>query len=176
MTVKPKDLKDSMGRRRTQSLFHETHNPAVPYEPIYTLKEEEFNGLPSAKKIYMEQRDPTEYKAAMALLGSWEHWLRLLDNKIIRPYIDEWRTELQTVMQAEALQTIVQEAQSGSKSAVTAAKYIAERGWEKDSKSKNKGGRPSKDAIKREAKALAADFKDVEEDMKRLGIKPKEVN
>ena len=70
-------LRDGRGNLRTRSLFWETSDKemAEKYPPLYTLKEQECNGSPSAYQIYMSSVD--EYDAAMKLVGSLKHWRRL---------------------------------------------------------------------------------------------------
>ena len=70
-------LKDKRGVIKTQSLFLESqqYKLKAKYPPLYSLTEEEREGLPSAYQIYMNSSD--EYEAAMKLVGSLRHWRRL---------------------------------------------------------------------------------------------------
>ena len=70
-------LKDMRGVIKTQSLFLESqqYKLKAKYPPLYSLTEEEREGLPSAYQIYMHSSD--EYEAAMKLVGSLRHWRRL---------------------------------------------------------------------------------------------------
>lgn len=138
--------KDTKSRMRTQSLFYETNygKPKEGLEPIFTLKDEDHKGgdtiYRSMRSIYINMGDPTEYDFAMEVLGSWRHWKKLLDNKIIRPYIDQWREELEIKLRAEGVRTLRATANDDtSKSQVTAAKYLADKGW-----AEKKRGTPSK--------------------------------
>lgn len=68
-------LKDPRGVMRTRSLFRETFDYKTAkqvLEPIYTLFDDTKNGLPSVWRIYMEA--PTEYDAAMRIVGGMRHW------------------------------------------------------------------------------------------------------
>ena len=47
-------FKDTMGRYRTQSLFHEFRTITPEYKPLWTLKDEPVNGLPSLKALKSE--------------------------------------------------------------------------------------------------------------------------
>ena len=72
-------LKDVRGVIKTQSLFLESqpYKMREKYPPLYSLTEEEREGLPSAYQIYMHSTD--EYEAAMKLVGSMRHWRRLCE-------------------------------------------------------------------------------------------------
>lgn len=72
------DMRDSRGVWKTESLFEETIQQSVRdngYEPIYSLREYENNGKPSAYYIYMNSIDETD--AAIRLVGSLTHWRKL---------------------------------------------------------------------------------------------------
>jgi hypothetical protein len=70
-------LYDKKMSRRTESLFKETiqHTSAKNYTPVYTLRDYERDGLPSAYLIYMSSVD--EREAALKIVGSLAHWRRL---------------------------------------------------------------------------------------------------
>lgn len=75
-------LRDGQGRMRTRSLFYETFDYRVKggsLEPLYTLAEDTKHGLPSFWKIYMEC--PTEFQAAIRLVGGIRHWDVLVNTK-----------------------------------------------------------------------------------------------
>lgn len=162
---KTNKFKDRQGRFLTKGLFFET-SESENVTPLYTLADEEKRGLPSAKQIYIEAADPSEYKAAMALLGSWQHWERLISCDWFQPYLEEWRAELELKLRSRALESIVNQSQAVGKDAMAAARYIVEGSW----KNPTKRGRPSKDEIKREARMQADLSKDMDETMKRLGL------
>ena len=85
------DLKDKRGVQRTESLFHETIQPPVrkKYDPIYSLRDYDHKGYPSAYQIYMDSVD--EHEAALKLVGSLSHWRKLTGLK----WFLEGRTECQ---------------------------------------------------------------------------------
>lgn len=161
-------LSNRMGTRLTTGLFHETELDKS--KVVYTLRDEAYNGLPSAKAIYMEIADPTEYAAALAIVGSWNHWLRLLGNKLLLKHIEDWRVELEIKMRSEALLSVAKQSVEKTASGLTAAKYIAEQGWLKGGK-----GRPSKEDVKAEIKKAARIKTQFDSDYNRLGL-DKEVN
>ena len=78
-----------MGRMRTESLFHETSRHKDVLEPVWSIKQ--------AYAIYMDQ--PTEYDAAIALVGSIKHWRRLckcswfMDGTVRFEGLHQWRED-----------------------------------------------------------------------------------
>jgi hypothetical protein len=160
-------LVDHIGSYRTQSLFLEINNSSL--SPIMTLKELdwEYKGklLPSLKKIYLELEDPTEYEVAMHVLGSWNHWNRLLDNKLIRTEIIKWREELEIKLRSKALRAMIDTASFEGAKGTTAAKYLAEKGW-----IKRPAGRPSEEETKGQLKQDKELKELLKEDAKRVGL------
>lgn len=130
----------------TQSLFLE-----LGYEPsaIYTLKERDhkYKGkvYPSIKQLYLQMEDPTEYSFAKEHFASWKQWQRIVRNKKITPYIEEWREELEVKLRSQAIVDIIATSAEASQGSFQAAKWLADRGWEKRAP-----GRPSKEAKERE--------------------------
>lgn len=134
---------DSQGRYLTQSLFLELgYNETA----IYTLKDHDhiYNGqvYPSAKKLFLEMQDPTEYRFAGTYFCGWKHWQKICANRAIKTHIDEWRLELEYKLRAEAIQQMIVQARTGS---YQASKWLTDRGWDV-----RKAGRPSKDELDRE--------------------------
>jgi hypothetical protein len=80
------------------------------------------------------------------------------------PYIARWREELDIKLRSEALNRIVTESKSGSKSSFMANKFLLEKGWA----AKDKKGRPSKDQVLSAAKELAKDNEVTNEDYLRV--------
>lgn len=82
----PAEVRAVEGRRKTQGLFLETiqTDQHKKYPAVYTLCEKEQWDwrhecwLPSAKQIYI--LSDSEYEAAKKLVGSMEHWNRLIEN------------------------------------------------------------------------------------------------
>ena len=146
MIDKDKMKVPSNGNMRTQGLFLELeygkHETAV-----YTLSDEHktYKGkeYPSLKKLYLEMEDPVEYEFATKYLLGWRHWQRLLNNQLVRPYIEEWRDELNLKLRSKAFKEILD--RSKTEQGTTANKWIADKGW-----IKNEVGRPSKADIEQE--------------------------
>lgn len=155
------------GDYKTQSLFLEV-NIARTDDIIMTLKEYdvEYKGtvLPSLRKIYMEDKDPTGYTTAMRVFGSWDQWLRITNNKLIAKYVNKYEEELDVKIRSGAVRSLIEASSEGAKG-TTAAKYIAEKGWDK-----RKAGAPSKEEKKRELKVQGRITDEVQDDLERLGI------
>lgn len=114
-------VRDNRGRYLTMALFAETIGFGSKYAPTYTLNEFDRNGLPSARRIYLELNDPTEYSAAMSLLGSWEHWQHLCGTPWFAPIVEAWREELKVRLLSEATKKVIEHSVGYESSASLAA-------------------------------------------------------
>lgn len=130
---------DVMGRPLTQSLFLEL---GYSENAVYTLKEYDYpykgKHYPSLKRLFLLEEDPTEYSFAEKHLLGWQHWKRLCENKAIAKHIEEWREELELKIRSQAVRDMMNMCASESGN-YSAAKFLADRGWEKRA-----AGRPSK--------------------------------
>jgi len=163
-------LRDALGRYKTVSLFYEL---AIKQEEAkWTMKEEDRmeKGIkyPSLKAIYlaMDHIPYNEYEFAEKYFGSWEHWDRLSNesDKRLVTMVSGWRTEMEVKLRAAALKQIIAEGKSGGASALAAAKYIAEKGYDK------KAGRPTKASIAKETKVQSGIATALLEDAERIGL------
>lgn len=155
-----------MGRYRT-NLFYEFNTSAhEDYPPIYTMRENEWRGLPSAYQIY--RTCDTEYDAAMELVGSWLHWQKLLSSPIFMngprsgfawTGLNFWREEKDIRDRAEAYVLLKLNAEKGN---VQAQKLLFE--------GDKKRGRPSKAEVVKAAKHMAAQTASIKEDLKRIKL------
>lgn len=138
------DLLDVRGVRKTETLFLESISTAskANYEPLYTLREQEKQGKPSAYQIYMHSID--EADAALKLVGSLAHWRKLLTLKWFREGseamghegIEQWREDMRARDATRAKEVLLRLAREGN---VTAANSLA-----KMSAPKGPVGRPQK--------------------------------
>jgi hypothetical protein len=155
---------DDKGRILTSSLFLETNYDTNV--ALYTLKDYDhtYQGkvYPSLGRLYIECEDPTEYSFAKKHLGSWAQWQRMLENKVLREYINMWREELEIRLRSQAIQNMIDMATSEDGN-FSAAKYLAEYGWEK-----RKAGRPSKEEVDRHIAVEAKISQDFSSDIARL--------
>lgn len=113
---------------------------------------------------YLRFRDPTEYCFAKAHFGTWAAWKEFSETEAIRPVIGRWREELTVKLRYESLARIMEAAQGDTKDALSANKYI----YETLAEDKGKVGRPSKEAISREAQRLHQDSQMREEAYRRI--------
>ena len=137
-------LKASNGVPLTQGLFLEIGYGEFS---VFTTKDDdyEYQGklYPSLKRLYLEMEDVNEYEFATTYLLGWAHWQRMCANKLILKHIEEWRYELELKLRSRAIKAVKDKI--GTEQGINAAKWIAEKGWDK------KGvGRPSKQEEARE--------------------------
>ena len=168
MTRKP-PYKDQKGRWRTQSLFLEykwqtNHVNKVPFDPIFTLGEFDKDGCVSFKNLFLSFNDPSGYRFAKEVLGSYEHWLRLCSQKWFKPHLDGWIEELEVKLASEGLKQIKGIADGEGQQALAAAKFLVNKGWE------TTRGRPKKSDIDRAARVKAGIEAAVEEDLDRIRL------
>jgi hypothetical protein len=160
-------LKDTMGRFRTQSLFYETRHP--DYSAYFTTKKYDYKGHISMYLKYMEIGDPTEYQVAQRLLGSWDHWLALLNGKWFAEMVEEWREELRVKLESQRFQEMkdVAENNKGTAPGISATKWLADHyGY----KTKPRRGRPSKEEKRLALKRVTEEERDLMEDAKLIGL------
>ncbi len=143
---------DSTGRRLTIGLFEELADPATGIKPVFRLSE--------WKRVYVELADPTEYKAAQALIGNWQHWLALTESPPFREHLDKWREEVDVKLASEGVEKLRKQAGKNPQ----AAKWLAERGYIE--KVGGKRGRPKKQELNNEQ----ADRANVAKHAKHLGL------
>jgi hypothetical protein len=136
-------------------------------EPVFS-----FNGFPGyidARKTFVELRDPTGVKWAKKYLGSVEHFRVLKECEWYKHYYDQYVEEIKAVFRSEAiekLQEILTEGQPAQQ--LAAAKYLAEAGWEVETK-QPKRGRPSKGEVEAELKRVAKLSSEEQDDLERIG-------
>jgi len=161
-------MKDVGGRYRTNIFYEFNKSRHEDYPPLYTMREDEWKGLPSAYRIYMTS--DSEYEAAMKLVGSWAHWQRLLKCK---PFmnggeeigiwmgLEQWREEKAIQDQAMAYNQLKTSAAGGN---VAAQKLL----FEGDKASKR--GRPSKAEVAKQAAKQAEEADQIKGDLKRIKL------
>ncbi len=114
----------------------------------------------SFKRLFVECGDPTGYDFAKKYLMGWQHYKALQANKKIVRLIDEALEEIEIQIRSEAIAT-AQGLSSEGNAAMT--KFLAEKGWDK-----GKVGRPTKEAIKKEANIQSRLNDEFGADVKRL--------
>lgn len=155
------------GRYRIASLFWERrHDETDAFEPIYSLVDYEVNGkVIPLKRLYLEIADPTEYEFARLCFFNFEHYVKAMRSAYFKAFIDRCRDELEMQLRSQAVNRIKDIAKSGKDAAaITAAKYIIERGW--------MGSRKERDAIVRRKKQDKEINNVLEQDLELLAVKP----
>jgi hypothetical protein len=109
--------------------------------------------------IYVGFLDPSEYKAAMALAGSWANWKKVREKHAAT--IDLWAEEVEAILTSQAIDAMKEHAKLPGGTA--ASKWLAEKTY----KGAKGVGRPKLD--KPVVEASSASDK-VAEDVKRLFV------
>jgi hypothetical protein len=128
------ELRDANGRQKTEALFEEAiqnSTRASGYEPIYSLREYENNGKPSAYLIYINSVDESD--AAIKLVGSYAHWRKLCSLKwfingraeIGFEGLASWRKDMAERDKTIAKVSLMEQAEQGNISAAKALDKIA---------------------------------------------------
>lgn len=163
-----------MATFQTKGLFYETTLPdeRESFGTSWTLKENDHHAdgkvYKSMKKVYLSMEDVTEYDFAMATLGSFKHWERVLESPTIRTHIDQWRKELNLKLKARAMRSIIKAATEDEKLSFQAMKYLADNEY---LDKKGKRGRPSKEEVKAELRKEVESSKTFQDDAERIGLK-----
>lgn len=161
-------FKNAMGAHLLKQLFFETTTDFEDKAKVlFTLKDNDHNGYPSLKRLYVEMEDTTEYEFANEYLDGFQHWKKLKACLWFKPYYEEMKEELSLKLRARHLRK-VKELVEDEKSALQATKYLLEQ--DVVDKHLDKRGRPSKARIKEEADLLVKDHEDILADANRLGI------
>lgn len=167
-------MKDTMGRYRIASLF-DTGRTTSEDPPVFTTQDDHTDTLPSFKRLYVEIGDPSEYRIAKALLGSWEHWTRLCASEWAKPLLQECREELNALIRSEALERIKRDGLTAFSESVkfNANKFLAQGDYQVEGekeleKEKAKRGRPSKEEIERRTKEILTEEALIQRDLDRV--------
>lgn len=166
MQIDKQRLLDSSGKPMTQSLFLEVgYNEDLA---VYSLKDYHYKykgkDFPSLKLLYLQHEDVLEYDFATTYFLSWDHWLRICRNKLFSKHVDSWRIELELKLASRAVRSILD--MSEEEKGFQAAKYIAERQW-----NKNPVGRPKKDTSEADRAVEERLNNEFAEDVKRLQLR-----
>jgi hypothetical protein len=126
---------DHRGIRLTVGLFEELNDGTSAVKPCFKLSD--------WRKVYVAAGDPTGYKAAMELLGDWEHWLLIIKSPSFSPHLEQWNKELEVKLRSEAVAQLVK--QSKLPTGTAAAKWLADSGFtSKVDKRKKQAEEPGK--------------------------------
>ena len=99
-------------------------------EPIFTLRDEK-EGYISLRKLYLQYvpNDPSEAVFAEVVFGDVGYWLHLRENKLLKPFFDEWRQEADVIRKSKAFTAIIKEVEGEGRSSFSAAKFLIEEPW-----------------------------------------------
>ncbi len=119
-------LFDVRGHRRSASMFFEYHAD-TNRDPVFTVKDYDFNGCKSAYNLYINSID--EYDAAMKMVGSMSHWRKLIatpwflegDPDIQFMGLAQWRRDMAARDASVARQLLMENIKKGD---MGAAKFM----------------------------------------------------
>lgn len=165
----PKLGKDTLGSFRTKYLFVENwvgeRAQQATGKPLFTIKNKDFDGYPSLKRLYLEMEDITEYEFATKYMPhGYPQWEQLCKSAYFKQEIVQWRKELELKIKARELKAIMDVARSGTKDSFQASRFLVQKGYV----DKNAKGRPSNKEIADEANRLAHLERSVDEEYDRL--------
>lgn len=112
-------LLDSTGRKLTVGLFEELAEADASVKPVFKLSD--------WRTIYVDIADPTGYEAAKVLIGNWEHWQALVDNRRFAAELEKWNKEVEVKLRSAAVKNLIKQSQTDK--GVAAAKWLAEAGF-----------------------------------------------
>lgn len=119
----------------------------------------------SFKRLYLEYLDPTEYKQALGIVGTWRHWKLLKRTNKLKDLFEECEEELDIKMKSLAIESLKKVAVVGDAKGVAAAKYLANLEYKGSTR-----GRPSKAEKEGNLKKELEDTIDFKKDLERMGI------
>ena len=92
---------------------------------VFTLSGEEKDGLCDFKNLYRHytEEDPTEFRFAEAVFGSWARWLRVANCWELKPHLEELRVEKEAKVKAKATESVIQSLED-PKTRLAAAKHL----------------------------------------------------
>lgn len=131
-------------------------------EPIFTLRDEK-EGYESLQTLFINLtvEDPTEATFAEVVFGDVHYWLKARENRILKPYIEEWRMVADVKRKAMAYEAIISEVKNKGRSAFSAAKFLI------DEPNKDKRNPKVKESVE-ETKARAREEATYSEDFRNI--------
>lgn len=170
--AKPSKFRNPQNIRYTRALFIDAHEGEDKSTCLYTLTGEGSEQYPSLYRLYLDMEDPTEWEFAETYFEDYEHWMKIAESPWAKEHVERWRTELDLKIRAQALKRVRKIAESDTKDSLAANRYLLDKGWvvnpDGSRGTPRKRGRPSKEAIRKEAEALFKAEKEYEEDYNRL--------
>ena len=172
MKILKPPYRNENNQRYSKQLFHEQW-VNLPVEdriisPVFTLYSDK-EGLINLGKEYVADADPSGYKTATRLFKDFGYWKHLLRASWFREAVAVWNEELEAKLFSEGLDKIRMIALSDDKGALTAAKYLADKGYLSEKKASPRG-RPSKDEVEGRLSQEAKDAQQLMEDAERIRL------
>ena len=117
------------------------------------------------RKVFVDIADPTEYDAAITLIGSWDEWKKL---KQYWPWFRDvclpaWLEEVEIKLRSQAVKHIIK--QSKKDNGTAAARWVAEGRY-----ACRKPGKPTNAEIERQARIHAGVEEEVADDIERVRL------
>lgn len=81
-----------------KSLFHDYSRNGDNI--MYNLRNED-NQYPSLPRLYLEEKDLSEYRFAGKYLENFDHWTALCEQEWFQPHLDSMRKNLQALLKSE---------------------------------------------------------------------------
>lgn len=138
--------------KTTKGLFYEhRHHTTVDEKAPYTLRNMDFMDTTGHiyKSMYMIYMNcDSEYEAAIRLLGSYPHWVKLKRCSWFQDYVQTWEHERNIRDEAIARTILVRLAEAGN---VTAARTL----FANSEKTKGKNGRPVKGGKRKDSEGIS---------------------
>ena len=99
---------------------------------------------------------------------SWTHWEALKKCSWFKPYAESWSKQLELKILSESLARLQREAKASTRDSFMANKFLVEKKWLTPVEKKSTAGRPTKEAIKRQAQLLFDTQTRIEDDFDRV--------
>lgn len=133
-------------------------------EPIFTLRDEK-EGFISLQRLFIELtiEDPTETVFAEAVFNDVLYWMKARENRILKPYVEEWRQVADVKRKQIAFSAIISEVKEKGRSAFSAAKYLIDEPYKDKRNPKVKESVEESKARAREEALYSEDFKNIKD-------------
>lgn len=128
--------------------------------------------LVNARETYVSFEDTSGYGWSLKYLENFEHFQRLCKCPWFKKLKKQWDYEIETKLKERALkviQDLMLDEESPEGTRLSAAKYLAEKGWERRHAPSNTGkGRPSKKEVEKKVKEIAERRSQEHKDLERI--------
>jgi hypothetical protein len=165
----PSEFLASNGTVFVAKLFYEGDSKDINLNAPYTIsrtdKVVDGRTYLSLYRLYMEENDITEARFVARYLHDWYQWNKVSSSSLFRDEIAKWRVDLKAKLLGEMMDTLIEDATSGSKSSKSSAKFLVD----KLTKS-TKRGKPSTTVVPATEDSIRSITHEVAKDIKRLHL------